>query len=74
MIGLRVLSFWYVAVPGAQQPERLLVVGAPHQIAIFHQITNLQFMYLLYDLPIQKVLRQPVDITYIFRYKKMHIL
>ena len=57
-------------MPGAQQPERLLgrvpVVRAPQQIAIFHRITNLEFMYLLYDLPIQKVLRHPVNITYIF--------
>ncbi|KOS36456.1 hypothetical protein ACN38_g12799 [Penicillium nordicum] len=45
-----------------QAPNNRNLVGAPHQIAIFHQITNLQVMYLLYDLPIQKVLRHPVNL------------
>ena len=41
-------------------------VGAPQQIAIFHQITKSTIYDLLYDLPISKVLKPPVNIIYIF--------
>ncbi|KAJ9492562.1 hypothetical protein VN97_g629 [Penicillium thymicola] len=50
----------------AKRPIHLPGIGAPQQIQDFHQMQNLEIRYLLYDLPVQKVLRHPVGITYIF--------
>ena len=47
----------------AKRPTHLPGVGAPQRMQYYHRMQYLEIRYLLYDLPIQRVLRNPVCIT-----------
>ena len=50
----------YLTVPSAQYTEYT------YRVLVSQQMQYLEIKYLVYDLPIQKVLRHPVDITHFF--------
>ena len=50
----------------AKRPTHLPGVGVPQRMQYFHRMQYLELRYLLYDLPIQKVLRNPEGITHLF--------